>query len=83
MSRRITKPVYIGTQKVGGTAPISVQSMTKTDTRDIKSTVNQINELEEYGCEIFKMISSLDDLAINDCLSHVKLEIIVFPFRLT
>ena len=33
--RRVTKPIYVGDVKVGGDAPISVQSMTKTDTRDV------------------------------------------------
>ena len=40
--RRITKPVFVGPVKVGGDAQISVQSMTKTDTRDIKATINEI-----------------------------------------
>ncbi|MEE8442877.1 MAG: flavodoxin-dependent (E)-4-hydroxy-3-methylbut-2-enyl-diphosphate synthase, partial [Dehalococcoidia bacterium] len=38
MTRRATKPVYIGNVQVGGEAPIVVQSMTKTDTRDVKAT---------------------------------------------
>ena len=44
--RRVTKPVFVGDVKVGGDAPISVQSMTKTDTRDVKSTLTEIKELE-------------------------------------
>ena len=54
MNRRITKPLYVGDVKVGGDAPISVQSMTKTDTRDVKATVEQIKGLEEVGCEIIR-----------------------------
>jgi len=54
MNRRITSPVYVGNVKVGGDAPISIQSMTKTDTRDITATVRQISELEEAGCEIVR-----------------------------
>ena len=50
--RRATKPVYVGDVKVGGGSDITVQSMTKTDTRDVKATVRQIKELEEVGCEI-------------------------------
>ena len=34
--RRVTKPVYVGGVKVGGNADVTVQSMTKTDTRDVK-----------------------------------------------
>ena len=40
--RRATKPVYVGDVKVGGGSDITVQSMTKTDTRDVKATVQQI-----------------------------------------
>ena len=52
--RRITKVLNIGNVKVGGDAPITVQSMTKTDTRDVKATVEQIKGLEEAGCEIIR-----------------------------
>ena len=50
--RRATKPVYVGDVKVGGGSDITVQSMTKTDTRAVKATVRQIKELEEVACEI-------------------------------
>jgi len=55
MERRKTRQVCIGPVKVGGDAPISVQSMTKTDTRDIGKTVHQIRLLEEAGCEIIRV----------------------------
>lgn len=54
MIRRKTKPVFVGKVQVGGGAPISVQSMTKTDTRDPVSTVDQINQLAADGCEIIR-----------------------------
>ena len=54
MSRRPTKPVYVGNVKVGGDAPITVQSMTKTDTRDVAATVDQIKGLEDVACEIIR-----------------------------
>ena len=41
--RRISKAVYVGDVKVGGDARVSVQTMTKTDTRDVGATVAQIN----------------------------------------
>jgi len=41
--------------KIGGDAPISIQSMTKTDTRDVRRTVHQIRRLEEAGCEIVRV----------------------------
>ena len=50
-TRRASKAIQIGDVTVGGSAPIVVQSMTKTDTRDIMSTIRQIKELEDYGCE--------------------------------
>ncbi|MDP2932107.1 MAG: flavodoxin-dependent (E)-4-hydroxy-3-methylbut-2-enyl-diphosphate synthase [Chloroflexota bacterium] len=53
--RRQSKPIQIGDVTVGGDAPIVVQSMTKTDTRDVMSTVRQVKELEEYGCEIIRV----------------------------
>jgi (E)-4-hydroxy-3-methylbut-2-enyl-diphosphate synthase len=55
MERRKTRQISIGSVKVGGDAPISVQSMTKTDTRDIRKTVYQIRRLEEAGCEIVRV----------------------------
>jgi (E)-4-hydroxy-3-methylbut-2-enyl-diphosphate synthase len=54
MERRKTRQISIGPVKVGGDAWISVQSMTKTDTRDIQRTVHQIRRLEEAGCEIIR-----------------------------
>ncbi|MBE9483062.1 MAG: flavodoxin-dependent (E)-4-hydroxy-3-methylbut-2-enyl-diphosphate synthase, partial [Chloroflexi bacterium] len=53
--RRVSKPIQIGNVTVGGSAPIVVQSMTKTDTRNVMSTVEQINELEDCGCEIIRV----------------------------
>ena len=55
MIRRTSKPLRIGKATVGGGAPIVVQSMTKTDTRDIPTTLNQIKELEDSGCEIVRV----------------------------
>ena len=43
--RRLTRPVYVGNVRIGGGAPIVVQSMTTTDTRDPKATLRQIAEL--------------------------------------
>ncbi len=54
IKRRISKPIQIGDVPVGGDAPISVQSMTKTDTRDAQATITQINELADNGCEIIR-----------------------------
>ncbi len=53
--RRKTRQIRIGEVLVGGGAPISVQSMTKTDTRDVRATVAQIRRLEKAGCEIVRL----------------------------
>lgn len=55
IKRRPTRQIKIGSVKIGGDAPISVQSMTKTDTRDIPATIAQIKELEAVGCEIIRL----------------------------
>ena len=54
VQRRPTKAIYVGDVKIGGDADISVQSMTKTDTRDVAATVAQIRGLEEVGCDIIR-----------------------------
>ena len=53
--RRVSKQIKIGDVAVGGGAPVVVQSMTKTDTRDAKATLRQIKQLEETGCEIVRV----------------------------
>ena len=70
MSRRPTKPVYVGNVKVGGDAPITVQSMTKTDTRDVKATVEQIKGLEDVGCEIIRC--AVPDMEAAQALPEIK-----------
>ncbi len=52
--KRLTRRVYIGDVPVGGGAPVAVQSMTKTDTGDVRATLRQIRRLEEVGCEIVR-----------------------------
>jgi (E)-4-hydroxy-3-methylbut-2-enyl-diphosphate synthase len=53
--RKKTETVKVGDIEIGGAAPVSVQSMTNTDTKDINSTVNQINALKEAGCDIVRL----------------------------
>ena len=55
MRLRMSRPIHIGAVTVGGGAPVIVQSMTKTDTRDAKATVDQIHRLEECGCQIVRV----------------------------
>ena len=68
--RRITKALNVGDVKVGGDAPVSVQSMTKTDTRDVKATVEQIKGLEEAGCEIIRC--AVPDMEAAKALKEIK-----------
>lgn len=53
--RKKTRVVHVGNVPVGGRHPVIVQSMTKTDTADIKTTVRQIRSLESSGCEIIRL----------------------------
>jgi (E)-4-hydroxy-3-methylbut-2-enyl-diphosphate synthase len=70
MTRRTSKPLRIGKVIVGGDAPIAVQSMTKTDTRDIPATINQIKELEDCGCEIVRV--AVPDKEAAESLATIK-----------
>lgn len=60
----------IGGVKVGGGVPVTVQSMTNTDTRDARATINQIKELQEYGCEIIRV--AVPDAAAAAALPQIK-----------
>jgi (E)-4-hydroxy-3-methylbut-2-enyl-diphosphate synthase len=68
--RRISKAVRIGGVTVGGGAPVVVQSMTKTDTRNIAATINQICQLEECGCEIIRV--AVPDMEAASALKEIK-----------
>lgn len=63
IKRRKSKEIFIGDVKIGNGAPISVQSMCNTDTRDIKATSNQIFELADKGCEIARLAVLNSDAA--------------------
>lgn len=55
IKRRKSRKVFVGGIAIGGDAPISVQTMTKTKTSDIEATVRQIKEAEEAGCDIIRV----------------------------
>lgn len=55
IKRRKSKEISIGNVKIGNNAPISVQSMCNTDTRDVKATLHQICEMSERGCELVRL----------------------------
>lgn len=73
MERRKTRVVRVGNVLIGGDAPISIQSMTKTDTRDVKLTVYQIKELEEAGCDIIRV--AVPDMEAAKVLGNIKKQI--------
>ena len=68
--RRETRQVVVGGVRIGGGAPIVVQSMTDTDTRDIDATVAQIRKLEAHGCEIVRV--AVPDREAAAALSAIK-----------
>jgi (E)-4-hydroxy-3-methylbut-2-enyl-diphosphate synthase len=68
--RRLSKSINIGNVSIGGTAPIAVQSMTKTDTRNVEATVSQIRELADCGCEIVRV--AIPDIEAAEALLSIK-----------
>lgn len=87
INRRKSKQILIGDVKIGGDAPISVQSMCNTDTRDIKSTLKQINELTDAGCELIRLAVLNKDAAsvIKELVKQSKVPLIAdihFDYRL-
>ncbi|MCD6093998.1 MAG: flavodoxin-dependent (E)-4-hydroxy-3-methylbut-2-enyl-diphosphate synthase [Candidatus Omnitrophica bacterium] len=68
--RRKTKVVKIGDVRIGGDAPVSIQSMTKTNTEDIAQTVRQIKRLEKVGCEIIRL--GIPNLGSAEAIKEIK-----------
>ena len=64
------RTVNVGGVKIGGANPVSIQSMTNTDTRDVKKTVEQINELAAAGCEIVRV--AVPDMQAAESVSEIK-----------
>jgi (E)-4-hydroxy-3-methylbut-2-enyl-diphosphate synthase len=75
ITRRISKPLSFGGVTVGGNAPVVVQSMTNTDTCDIKGTVRQIKELEGVGCEIIRV--AIPDIEAAAAISAIMKKITI------
>ncbi|MBE7032617.1 MAG: flavodoxin-dependent (E)-4-hydroxy-3-methylbut-2-enyl-diphosphate synthase [Ruminococcaceae bacterium] len=73
MERRVSKQINVGGVLIGGNAPISVQSMCNTDTRDISATVNQINELKEAGCDIVRL--AVLDMEAAKAVAEIKKQV--------
>jgi len=68
--RRKTKQIKIGNVNIGSNAPVSIQSMTKTDTKDIQATVAQIKSLQNLGCEITRV--AVKDSASAQAIKGIK-----------
>ena len=73
--RRTSKPIQIGRVTIGGGAPIVVQSMAKTDTRDVRATVAQIRELEAVGCELVRV--AVPDAEAARAIAEIKKSIAI------
>jgi (E)-4-hydroxy-3-methylbut-2-enyl-diphosphate synthase len=71
--RRKTKKIDLGIVSVGGDSPVVVQSMTNTDTRDVKATIAQIKALEKAGCEIIRV--ALPDKEAAKAIGDIKKKI--------
>ena len=72
-TRRVSKQIHVGSVAVGGDARVTVQSMTKTDTRDVAATVEQIRGLEEAGCDIIR--AAVPDMEAALALAEIKRQI--------
>jgi len=70
IKKRKSRRIYVGDIPIGDGAPVAVQSMTNTDTRDVSSTVAQIKRLEDAGCEIVRM--AIPDEVAADALQRIK-----------
>ena len=73
MERRDTKQIWVGPVAIGGGVPISVQSMTNTDTRNIPATVEQVEQLAKAGCELVRV--AVPDQEAAEALKGIKEQI--------
>ncbi len=69
-NRRKTKQIKIGRLTVGGDSPITVQSMTNTDTHDVDATFRQVKALEDAGCDIVRL--AVPDIAAASTFAELK-----------
>jgi len=76
--RRKARQIMVGDVKVGGNAPVSIQSMTKVETSDVKAVVSQITTLEKNGCEIIRVaVKNYDDAsAVKAIKRKIKIPLV-------
>ncbi|MBI2652622.1 flavodoxin-dependent (E)-4-hydroxy-3-methylbut-2-enyl-diphosphate synthase [Candidatus Woesearchaeota archaeon] len=87
MSRRKSRKIKVGKLYIGGDAPISIQSMTATDTTNIKATIEQIHGLEETGCDIVRVSAPTMDAAkaLKEIKENISIPLVVdihFDYRI-
>ncbi len=75
IKRKKTREIKVGKVKVGGSAPVIVQSMTNTYTQDIESTIQQIKQLENAGCEIVRV--AVPDKAAASAIAAIKKQMVI------
>ncbi len=75
IQRKLTRKIHIGNVAIGGDAPISVQSMCNTDTRDVDSTVEQILELQAAGCDLIRV--AVPDLEAAKAITEIRSRITI------
>ena len=73
--RRKTRKIRVGNIFIGGDAPVVVQSMCNTDTRDVKATVAQIKKLQSAGCEIVRV--AVPDMVAAKAIGKIKKQVSV------
>lgn len=73
IKRRATRQIQVGTVKIGGDAPVSVQSMTIPHPSDVAGTVAQIHQLEQAGCELVRV--AVPDMDAANALASIKSQI--------
>lgn len=78
IKRNETKIIKVGNLLLGGNNPILIQSMTNTKTKDVESTVNQINELTKLGCDIIRVavLDKEDALSIGKIKEKISIPLV-------
>ena len=87
LQRRKSRKVKVGKLHIGGDAPITVQSMTTTDTTDAKATIEQIHGLEEVGCDIVRVSAPTIEAAkaLKEIKENINIPLVVdihFDYRI-
>ena len=87
IDRKKTRQIKVGNVRLGGGAPVSIQSMTKVDTSDLRAVIAQVKRLEGCGCEIVRVaVKDIDDArAVKDIKKKIRIPIVCdihFNYRL-